>query len=288
MSQSSNNQKDLTASARSGAVIAPNTPAKLKSYDKVKSQADQIKYELPNQGTIMLRRSGTFWKAVQNSAALLRHFGITTAIRTSRDQVTKRDIWEMSIHCTHLDKVKAQLAEHTAKILRDDNECFVILLHKPLTPEQLDTIKNDPKILDETILTMLSRNNHHTAAEKTATDIFITTSRLARALKGQDSNYISRIITDSAIALQQAVRVFSREDSTQSRHAARDAIDNLQNALHLIDRPSEYASHLFTVASFLNQLDGRLITPPTKTTKATKTTKNNDEPTLFDEIADYA
>ena len=45
---------------------------KERSYNKMMSPQQQIKYEFTNQDTIALRKSGKYWKAVGNSALILK------------------------------------------------------------------------------------------------------------------------------------------------------------------------------------------------------------------------
>ena len=46
-----------------------------KSYLKIQSITDQIRYEFTNQDTVALRKSGVYHKAVGNSAVMLKILG---------------------------------------------------------------------------------------------------------------------------------------------------------------------------------------------------------------------
>ena len=49
-----------------------------KSYNKLKTNLDQIRYEFTNQDSVALRKSGNFYKAVHNSAVMLKMLGAKT------------------------------------------------------------------------------------------------------------------------------------------------------------------------------------------------------------------
>ena len=57
-----------------------------KSYLKMKSYLDQIRYEFTNQDTVVLRKSGNYFKAVGNSAVILKLLGAKTKVRSLYNQ----------------------------------------------------------------------------------------------------------------------------------------------------------------------------------------------------------
>jgi len=80
-----------------------------KRYFRIGTEVGQEQYESKNEDTILLRRSDMFWKAVGNSAVMLKNMGIET-----------------TVHASQIEKVKEHLLTKCDEVLRDDTSFLIV------------------------------------------------------------------------------------------------------------------------------------------------------------------
>ena len=77
-----------------------------RSYQKIKSPTDQVRYEFTNQDTVVLRKSGVYYKVVGNSAVMLKILGAKTKIRSGYNSSFEQEVLEMSLHSKNIGDIK--------------------------------------------------------------------------------------------------------------------------------------------------------------------------------------
>ena len=239
---------------------AANT-GNLKSYEKMQTQIDQIRYEFTNQDTIVLRKSGMFHKAVSNSAVILKYMGAKTKIRSSIDPATKQEIFELSVHVGNIDKTKEFLKEKCGKVLRDDKDFFIIRLKQPMDTKKLRALKKSDLIKNDATRDILTKKRNETPLAKESKDIFQEAIFLVRTMNGIDGQILGRMIMEAVLFLYQSVRTFMRDEKSKSQlKIVDDAVDDLQGLLLLVPNFTENADRLARIGRSLNRISDRVKT----------------------------
>lgn len=237
---------------------------KEKSYLRMKTQTDQIRFEFTNQDTIVLRKNGMYHKAMGNSAVMLKMLGAKAKIRSGYDPVTRQEVLEISIHAGKIDDAKAFLILTGSEVLRDDGTFFAVRLKKPIDAKRLRKEKVSLGLKTEVAEDILMKRRKQTPMAKEVREIFKESGFLVRTMKGTDGLVLGRAILDEIMNLQRVVRVLMRENGKceQTRTAVDDAADNLQGMLLLVpnfslqaDRLSRMGRSLNKIRSALNNLD---------------------------------
>ncbi|MCL2038396.1 hypothetical protein FWG86_00615 [Candidatus Saccharibacteria bacterium] len=232
---------------------------KEKSYMKMKTQTEQLRYEFTNQDTIVLRKNGVFHKAMGNSAIILKSMGVETKVRTGFSQAIKQETFELSVHMGQIEELKRQLREKCKEVLREDGDFFIIRLKEPIPAEKLKQMKKSAIVKIEATESILMRKRKETPLAKEVRDLFSEATYLARALHGVDGQCLARMILEQILALQRAVRALMREEgSDAARQAVLDAADDVQGLLLLVVSFTEQADRLARMGRGLNRIISRV------------------------------
>lgn len=210
----------------------------VKSYLKMRSQEDQIRYEFTNFSTIVLRKSGMYHKAVGNSAIILKMLGAKTKIRSHYNAVVKQEVLELSVHVGRIEETKLFFGAFGKKILRDDGEFFVVKLNKPIEAKRMRRERSSAVLKTEVTEDILTRRRKETPLAKDVRELFKEAALLIRTMKGTDGAVIGRALLDKLVELQQVVREVTREmdEVVRKKIAARagDVADDVLGMLLLV------------------------------------------------------
>jgi len=226
-----------------------------KSYLRMKTQADQIRYEFTNRDTIVLRSSGMYYKAMGNSAVLLKGMGSKTKIRSSFDPVTKQDVLELSIHAGRIDDTKKYLKEKSELVLRDDKRFYIVRLKNPMSAKELKKFKNSDELKSDLTEDILNKHRKETQMAKEVRDIFQEAAILVRTMGAADAA-LGRMLFDELLTLYIAVRALMREKGKKEETwiAVDDAADNVQGLLLLTPDFAKHAGRLGRMGRSLNKI----------------------------------
>jgi hypothetical protein len=230
-----------------------------KSYFRIGTQTDVVRYEFTNQDTIVLRKSGMFYKAMGNSAVILKSMGVKAKIRSSFDPVVKQEILELSIHVGKIDELKKFLADRCGGILRDDTGFFIARLKQPMDAKKLRALKKSGAVKSEATESIIMKKRKETPLAKEVRDLSQEAMFLIKGMNGTDGQVLGRTIVEQIMVLQRAVRELMRdEDSTQKRQAVENAADDFQGLLLLVPNFSEHADRLARMGRSLNFIVSRV------------------------------
>ena len=229
---------------------------KERSYNKMVSPQQQIKYEFTNQDTIALRKSGKYWKAVGNSALILKIFGAKTKIRTHYDPFFSQEILEMSTHQDKLPAAKKYLEEKGATVLRDDKIFFVVRLKVPISSKVLKEAKNSSVVKKEITEDILLRYRHDTALGRSVRNIFTELLVIVRNLKSPEARVLGSALLEHIVSLQCMTRIYSRTTSPSSEIAQQidDKADDILGLLLLLSNFVAHASQIAVIGRELNSI----------------------------------
>lgn len=229
-----------------------------KSYYKMGTQTEQIRYEFTNQDTIVLRKSGMFYKAMGNSAVMLKSMGVKTKIRSGFSPATKQEILELSIHVGQIDDIKRYLIENCGEIIRDDTSFFIIRLKQQMDAKKLKSLKKNGAVKDEATESILTKRRKETPLSKEVRELFKEAMYLVRTMNGTDGQVLGKMILEQILELHRAVRELIRDERSQeARQAVNDAADDLQGLLLLIPNFTEQADRLSRMRRSLNLIISR-------------------------------
>lgn len=248
-----------------------------KSYLKMRTQTDQIRYEFTNQDTVAFRKNGMYHKAMGNSAVILKMLGAKTKVRSGFDPVTKQEVLEMSIHVGKIKNTKLFLETLGKEVLRDDEDFFVVRLKKPIDAKRMRKEKRDLVLKSEVTEDILMKRRKQTPMAKEVRDIFKEAGALVRTMKGTDGLVLGRAILDEIMELQRTVRILMRDTgkSEEIRQAVDDAADNVQGMLLLAPNFANQADRLSRMGRSLNRIRAELKKLDADSSKAKS--KQNDE-----------
>ena len=231
-----------------------------KSYLKMKSVPDQIRYEFTNQDTIALRKSGAYHKAVGNSAVLLKILGAKTKIRSSYNAFYGQEVLEMSLHSGKLNEIKEYLQTLSEKTLRDDGVFYVIRLKAPISAKRIKRARNSEELRTEITEDILLKRRHSTPMAREVREIFKEVGLLARTMKNQDGMVLGEALLQETMQLQRAVRVLTRTEAPPKELvvAVDDAADDLAGLLLLVPNFVEQSARLSRVGRSINAIRAML------------------------------
>jgi len=239
----------------SSGVRTSDTTSQAKFYERIESQADQIRFEFTNFHSIVMRKNGMFYKAMGNSAILLKSLGAKTKLRTGYDPMTKQEILELSIHESGLQATKDFLKTKCGEVLRDDKALFVIRLKQPMDAKKLKYIKSSDAVKIEVTEDILTKRRQETPLAKEVRDLFEEASYLTRSLKGVEGEVFGRLLLELVLRLQLKVRELIRDEASPvRRQAVEDAADDIQGLLLVLPNYAQQADRLARMGRSLNRI----------------------------------
>jgi len=231
---------------------------KQRSYHKMTTQSDQIRYEFTNQDTIVLRKNGMYHKAMGSSAVILKSMGVQTRIRAYFDNMVKQEVLELATHVGRIDALKEMLKEKCGEVLRDSGGIFVIRLKKPMDSKELKRLKNNAQLKGEVTEGILTKNRSETPLAKEVRDIFGETVFLVRQMPAVEGPVLGRMLLEAVLRLHQTVRELMRDEkSVERRLAVDDAVDDLQGLLLHVPNFAQHADRLARIGRSLNRIMSR-------------------------------
>ena len=120
-----------------------------RSYQKIKSPTDQVRYEFTNQDTVVLRKSGVYYKVVGNSAVILKILGAKTKIRSGYNSSFEQEVLEMSLHSKNIGDIKEYLETMSSKVLRDDGLFYIVRLKTPIGAKRIRRARGSNELKEE-------------------------------------------------------------------------------------------------------------------------------------------
>lgn len=235
-----------------------------RSYQKIKSPTDQVRYEFTNQDTVVLRKSGVYYKVVGNSAVMLKILGAKTKIRSSFSSAYSQEVLEMSLHSGKLDEIKEYLKTLSTKILRDDELFYIVRLKAPISAKHIKRARTSGELRTEVTQDILLKRRHSTPLAKEVREIFKEVGLLVRTMKNQDGLVLGEALLREAVDLQRAVRVLTRDahPAAEVKQAVDDATDDLLGVLLLVPNFVEQSARLSRIGRSINAI--RLATQKLK------------------------
>lgn len=238
-----------------------------KGYLKMNTQLDQIRYEFTNQDTIALRKSGAYFKAMGNSAVMMKMLGGKTKIRSHLDATVKQEVFEMSIHAGRIEETKKFLMPLAAEVLRDDGTFFVVRLKKPAGSKQIRKAKRTLGLKAEVAEDILTQRRKETPMSREVRYIFGEAGLLVRTMKGTDGLVLGRMILERVLQLE----TFVRELMISEKYERVDGIlidcsvDQLQGLLVMVpnfeleaERLARMGRSLLRIKIMVEELEGKL------------------------------
>jgi hypothetical protein len=230
---------------------------KLKSYQKMTTQTDQIRYEFTNQDTIVLRRNGIYHKAIGNSAVILKHMGVTPRIRLHYDNVVKQERLELAVHAKATPTLREMLKAKGGVVLREDENIFVIRLKQPLGSKEIRRMRNSAQLKSEVTEGILTKNRPEAPLEKEVREIFGETVVLVRQMPVAEGAILGRLLLETALRLHQVARELTRDEkSPERRLALEDAADDLRGLLFHVSNFIEEAERVRRIGRSLKRVLG--------------------------------
>lgn len=232
-----------------------------KSYEKLKTVPDHIRYEFTNQDSIALRKNGVYYKAVGNSAIMLKILGAKTKIRSNFNTFYEQEVLEMSLHGSKFDEIKNYLQTLSLKTLRDDNLFYIIRLKSPINAKRIKRARASGDLRTEVTEDILLKRRHSTPLSKEVREIFKEVGLLVSAMKSQDGQVLGLALLNEVIDLQRAVRVLTRTEtpSGKLKLAVDDAADDLLGTLLLVPNFVEQATRLARIGRSVNTIRLALV-----------------------------
>lgn len=227
-----------------------------KSYLKMRTQTDQIRYEFTNQDTIVLRRSGAYHKAVGNSAVMLKILGAKTKIKSVYNKVYEQEVYELSLHSTKIKDTKEYLASISSDLLRNDENFYVIRLKTPVSIKRIKRARSSLELKTEVTEDILLKHRKFTPLGKEARDIFTEVGLLVRAMKNQDGVVLGRALIEKTLQLQSIIRCVMRTEAPSAEQLVSldDTADDLQGLLLLVPNFVEQSNRLSRIGRSLNEV----------------------------------
>ena len=234
-----------------------------RSYDKIKNQNDQIRYEFTNQDTIVLRKSGQYYKVIGNSVLMLKILGAKTKVRINYNLFYSQEILEMSMYSKKIEETKKYLIDISKTILRDDGQFFIIRLKQPISAKRIKKERSDPKFKTELAEDILHKFRHSTPTSKEVGVVFNEVNILISIMSGHVATVLGRIILEEVVSLQQILRSYTRSNvpSEEQRLMIKDKIDDVLGLLLLVPNFAVQAPRLAKIGRSLNNIL-RLVEKP--------------------------
>ena len=227
-----------------------------RSYQKIKSPTDQVRYEFTNQDTVVLRKSGVYYKVVGNSAVMLKILGAKTKIRSGYNSSFEQEVLEMSLHSKNIGDIKEYLETMSSKVLRDDGLFYIVRLKTPIGAKRIRRARGSNELKEEIALDILIKKRYNTPLAKEVRDIFHEVGLLARTMKNQDGQVIGETLLRQAMSLQCSVRVLTRTElpTPDQKLAVDDATDDLLGVLLLVPNFAEQSARLSRIGRSANSI----------------------------------
>ncbi len=232
-----------------------------KSYLKMQSVSDQIRYEFTNQDSIVLRKSGVYYKAVGNSAVLLKLLGAKTKIRSSYSVAYGQEVLEMSLHSGKFGEIKEYLQTLSSKTLRDDGLFYAVRLKTPVSAKRIKRARTSDELRTEITEDILLKRRHSTPMAREVREVLKEVGLLARTMKNQDGTVLGEALLQAVLSLQRVVRVLTRtpEPPKELVVAVDDAADDLAGLLLLVPNFVEQSARLSRVGRSINAIRTMLV-----------------------------
>lgn len=227
-----------------------------KSYLKIKTQTDQVRYEFTNQDTIALRKTGVYHKASGNSAIILKILGAKTKVKSVYNKVYEQEVYELSLHSSRISQTKEYLESLSSDILRNDEIFYIVRLKVPVSVKRIKKARSSLELRTEVTEDILLMHRHSTSLGKEVRDIFTEVGLLVRAMKNQDGIVLGRVIIEEVLGLQRIVRKIMRTEvpSSELLSTLDDKADDLQGLLLLVPNFVEQSARLSKIGRSLNVL----------------------------------
>ena len=184
-----------------------------KSYSKIATMADHVRYEFTNQDTVVLRKSGNYFKAVGNSAVILKLLGAKTKVRSLYNQTFQQEVIEMSLHKNTIQETKEYLLKQSIKLLRDDDTFFIVRLRHPFSAKHIKAARNSATVRTEITEHILTAGRSNTPLAREVREIFKEVAQLVRNMKNQDGVALGYTLLQETLDLQKAVRQLTRTEN---------------------------------------------------------------------------
>lgn len=227
-----------------------------KSYLKMRTQTDQVRYEFTNQDTIVLRKSGAYHKAVGNSAIMLKILGAKTKIKSVYNKVYEQEVYELNLHSTKIKETKEYLVSISSGLLRNDEEFYVVRLKAPISIKRIKKARSSLELKTEATEDILLKHRKFTPLGKEVRDIFTEIGLLVRAMKNQDAMVLGRVLIEKTLQLQAIIRSIMRTEvpSEEQLVFLEDTADDLQGLLLLVPNFVEQSGRLSRIGRSLNEV----------------------------------
>ena len=232
-----------------------------KSYLKMKSYLDQIRYEFTNQDTVVFMKIGSYCKAVGNSAIMLKILGAKTKLHARFSASYKQDVLELRIHSSKFAETKEYLNKISSSVLRDDEIFYIVRLKTPVSAKQLKRAKANPLVKQELAEDALSKHRSNTPMANEVRTIFKEIALLVRTTKTQESAVLGSALLNKTIELQSYVRQLTRckeRPSEKLLQSIDDSADDLQGLLLLVSNIAEQATRLAVIGRSLETIRVKL------------------------------
>ena len=220
-----------------------------RSYNKISTNEQQIRYEFTNTETIVLRKNKVFWKAVGNSAVMLKIFGAKTKIHSYYNAYYSQEVLEMSLHAKNIEDVKKWLEKQSVEILRDDNRYYIIKLKTPVSSKRIKIARKSKEISGEVTENILYKHRHSTPLLKAVKDVFTEAGTIVGRMPKINGAVLGEFILRNVLELQQLIRSYSRSRECTKADVQKitDKVDDILGLLLLVPNFLEQASNLMII-----------------------------------------
>lgn len=227
-----------------------------RSYQKMQTEEEQIRYEFTNQDSIVLRKSGAYYKAVGNSAILLKIYGGKTKIRSSYKPFYGQEVLEMSLHQSRIEETKRYLETLSKKILRDDKTFYIVRLKEPVSAKRIKNARTSNELKAEVTEDILLSRRYNTPLSREVRIIFKEVSLLVQSMKAKDSTVLGTVLLTEALDLQRAIRALTRTSNCtpELKQDIADRADDLLGTLLVVPDFTLYSQRLSRIGRSANSI----------------------------------